>query len=83
MGTGGAGFLGSYLCERLLAGGAIVICVDNFFTSACRNVEHLLDHRRSEPCWSPPWQQVSLGWRPHAHLAANEIDRQSTFCPST
>ena len=35
--TGGAGFLGSHLCERLLADGAIVICVDNFFTGARRN----------------------------------------------
>ncbi len=43
--TGGAGFLGSHLCERLLASGAIVVCVDNFFTGARRNIEHLLDHR--------------------------------------
>jgi len=42
--TGGAGFLGSHLCERLLARGHEVICVDNFFTGAKRNVEHLLDH---------------------------------------
>jgi UDP-glucuronate decarboxylase len=46
--TGGAGFLGSHLCERLLADGAIVVCVDNFFTGARRNVEHLLDHRHFE-----------------------------------
>src|SRR5947209_11600549 len=46
--TGGAGFLGSHLCERLLADGAIVICVDNFFTGTRRNVEHLLDHKRFE-----------------------------------
>jgi UDP-glucuronate decarboxylase len=46
--TGGAGFLGSHLCERLLAEGAVVICVDNFFTGARRNVEHLLDHRHFE-----------------------------------
>jgi UDP-glucuronate decarboxylase len=46
--TGGAGFLGSHLCERLLADGAIVICVDNFFTGARRNIEHLLDHRHFE-----------------------------------
>src|ERR1700758_1062729 len=46
--TGGAGFLGSHLCERLLADGAIVICVDNFFTGARRNVEHLLDHKHFE-----------------------------------
>jgi UDP-glucuronate decarboxylase len=46
--TGGAGFLGSHLCERLLADRAIVICVDNFFTGARRNIEHLLDHKHFE-----------------------------------
>lgn len=40
--TGGAGFLGSHLCERLLAQGHEVLCVDNFFTGSRRNVEHLL-----------------------------------------
>jgi UDP-glucuronate decarboxylase len=42
--TGGAGFLGSHLCERLLAGGHQVLCVDNFFTGTKPNIEHLLDH---------------------------------------
>jgi nucleoside-diphosphate-sugar epimerase len=46
--TGGAGFLGSHLCERLLADGALVICVDNFFTGARRNIENLLDHKHFE-----------------------------------
>ena len=46
--TGGAGFLGSHLCERLLAAGSVVVCVDNFFTGARRNVEHLLDHKHFE-----------------------------------
>ena len=40
--TGGSGFLGSHLCERLLADGAEVLCVDNFFTGTRRNIEHLL-----------------------------------------
>jgi len=40
--TGGAGFLGSHLCERLLAGGHDVICVDNFFTGTKDNIAHLL-----------------------------------------
>ena len=46
--TGGAGFLGSHLCERLLRDGAVVVCVDNFFTGARRNIEHLLDHKHFE-----------------------------------
>ncbi len=46
--TGGAGFLGSHLCERLLGDGAAVVCVDNFFTGTRRNVEHLLDHKHFE-----------------------------------
>jgi len=46
--TGGSGFLGSHLCERLLDGGANVICLDNFFTGARANIEHLLDNKRFE-----------------------------------
>jgi UDP-glucuronate decarboxylase len=44
--TGGAGFIGSFLCEALLVRGHEVLCVDNFFTSYRRNIEHLLSHRR-------------------------------------
>jgi len=46
--TGGAGFLGSFLCERLLAARHEVICVDNFYTGRRRNIAHLLDHRDFE-----------------------------------
>lgn len=46
--TGGAGFLGSYLCERLIADGHDVICLDNFFTSQKTNVEHLLKYPNFE-----------------------------------
>ena len=46
--TGGAGFLGSHLCDRLIADGAEVLCVDNFFTGRRSNVAHLLDHPRFE-----------------------------------
>src|SRR5437762_12291164 len=46
--TGGAGFLGSHLCERLLAGENEVICLDNFFTGRRENVAHLMDNRRFE-----------------------------------
>ena len=42
--TGGAGFLGSHLCDRLLADGHEVLCVDNYFTGTKKNIEHLLDH---------------------------------------
>ena len=46
--TGGSGFLGSHLCERLLANGDEVICVDNFFTGSKRNIYHLLSNPRFE-----------------------------------
>ena len=42
--TGGAGFLGSPLCERLLKEGHDLLCVDNFYTGSKRNINHLLDH---------------------------------------
>ena len=46
--TGGAGFLGSHLCERLLAEGCEVLCVDNFYTGRRANVAELLPHPRFE-----------------------------------
>jgi nucleoside-diphosphate-sugar epimerase len=46
--TGGAGFLGSHLCERLLDEGNDVLCVDNFYTSTRRNIVPLLDHPNFE-----------------------------------
>ena len=46
--TGGAGFVGSHLCDRLLERGDEVLCVDNFYTSAKRNVEHMLLNPRFE-----------------------------------
>lgn len=46
--TGGAGFLGSHLCERLLDRGEEVICIDNYFTGAKDNIEHLLSNNRFE-----------------------------------
>ena len=46
--TGGAGFLGSHLCDRLIADGHEILCVDNFFTGDKRNITHLLQHERFE-----------------------------------
>jgi UDP-glucuronate decarboxylase len=46
--TGGAGFLGSHLCDRLIADGVTVLCLDNFFTGSRRNVTQLLGHPRFE-----------------------------------
>ncbi|HME59190.1 MAG TPA: UDP-glucuronic acid decarboxylase family protein, partial [Terracidiphilus sp.] len=46
--TGGAGFLGSHLCDRLIADGHDVLCVDNFFTGSKRNIEPLIGNPRFE-----------------------------------
>ncbi len=46
--TGGSGFIGSHLCERLLADGHEVLCVDNYYTGRRRNIEHLLANPRFE-----------------------------------
>ncbi|MEO1277519.1 MAG: UDP-glucuronic acid decarboxylase family protein [Planctomycetota bacterium] len=60
--TGGAGFVGSHLCERLVNEGQDVICVDNFFTSQKSNVAHLLDHDNFElirhDVTHPMWLEV-------------------------
>ena len=46
--TGGAGFIGSHLCENLLEDGSNVLCVDNFFTGDKKNISHLLENHRFE-----------------------------------
>ena len=46
--TGGAGFLGSHLCEKLLAAGNEVLCVDNYFTGSKDNIQHLMDNPKFE-----------------------------------
>lgn len=53
--TGGAGFVGSHLCETLLAAGGEVVCVDSFLTSDPANITQLIDH----PCFSLSYQDVS------------------------
>lgn len=46
--TGGAGFLGSHLCERLLKEGNDILCVDNFYTGSKKNIHHLMDNKNFE-----------------------------------
>lgn len=46
--TGGTGFLGSHLCDRLLAEGHEIVCVDNFYTGMKSNIYHLIGHPRFE-----------------------------------
>lgn len=46
--TGGAGFIGSHLCERLVSEGNVVICLDNFYTGSKENVWHLLGEHNFE-----------------------------------
>ena len=63
--TGGAGFIGSHLCTRLIEEGNIVICLDNFFTGSKENISYLTGHPRFEliehdiinPFWTPPSTQ--------------------------
>jgi len=60
--TGGAGFIGSHLCDRLLAQGHDVLCVDNFFTGSKENLRHLAGHSRFElirhDVWLPLYVEV-------------------------
>ena len=56
--TGGAGFIGSHLCERLIARGENVICLDNFFTGSKDNVRHLLSNANFELLRHNIWQPV-------------------------
>lgn len=46
--TGGAGFIGSHLCDRLISAGHEVLCVDNYYTGGRRNIAHLIKHERFE-----------------------------------
>lgn len=71
--TGGAGFIGSFLCEKLLSQGHEVICLDNFFTGRKLNIAHLLDDRAFELIRHDVTQPVLL-----------EVDRIFNFaCPAS
>ncbi len=71
--TGGAGFIGSYLCEQLLEQGNEVICLDNFFTGSKRNILHLMDNHHFELIRHDVIQPILL-----------EVDRIYHFaCPAS
>jgi UDP-glucuronate decarboxylase len=72
--TGGAGFLGSHLCEKLLSQGHAVICLDNFFTGREENIEHL----RSNPSFQVIRHDVSL---PLPEMKVDEI--YNLACPAS
>lgn len=67
--TGGAGFIGSHLCHRLVSDGREVVCLDNFYTGAHRNVEHLLAHPLFELIEQNVCDVVSLEVDQVYHLA--------------
>jgi UDP-glucuronate decarboxylase len=58
--TGGAGFIGSHLCDRLVEQGREVLCLDNFFTGSKRNVHHLQGNRNFELIRHDIWQPIYL-----------------------
>ena len=71
--TGGAGFLGSHLCETLLEEGKEVICLDNYFTGQKRNIHHLMDHKDFEVVRHDITQSILL-----------EVDRiYNLACPAS
>src|SRR3954447_8802735 len=61
--TGGAGFLGSHLCQRLLADGMEVICLDSFLTGNPANVEHLLE--------AGPFRLVNVDVTDYVHIVGD------------
>jgi UDP-glucuronate decarboxylase len=71
--TGGAGFIGSHLCERLVAAGDEVLCVDNFYTGSKDNVRHLMDRHNFELIRHDVWLPIYL-----------EVDRiYNLACPAS
>lgn len=71
--TGGAGFVGSHLCDRLIARGEEVICLDNFYSGSKSNIRHLLSHPRFEMVRHDIWLPIYL-----------EVDRiYNLACPAS
>ncbi len=71
--TGGAGFIGSFICEELLRHGDEVLCLDNFFTGSKRNIYHLMEHKNFELIRHDITQPILL-----------EVDRVFHFaCPAS
>ena len=73
--TGGAGFIGSHLCERLLEAGEEVICLDNFYTGRKENIEHLMAHPRFELLRHDVTQPILVEVDRIYNLACPEIGR--------
>jgi len=67
--TGGAGFIGSHLCERLINAGEEVICLDNFFTGQKENIIHLMDNKKFELVRHDVVQEILLEVDQIYHLA--------------
>jgi len=76
--TGGAGFIGSFLCERLLEDGYDVICLDNFFTGKKSNIKHLLKNQKFKFIEHDVTKQIELKIDSIFHLAspASPVDYQ-------
>ena len=83
--TGGAGFLGSHLCERLLSEGLEVLCVDNFYTGAKQHVAQLLDSPYPRPgfCRPPPPKFTGIRRSILRRRATGETSTQSVVDPAT
>ena len=71
--TGGAGFLGSHLCDRLLSEGHEVVCVDNYFTGSKTNIKHLLDN--------PNFELIRHDVKFHLYIEVDEI--YNLACPAS
>jgi len=77
--TGGAGFIGSHLCDRLIESGHEVICLDNFYTGHKRNIQHLLNHPKFELIRHDITEPIKLETDQIYHLAcpASPVHYQS------